>query len=345
MEKGISIKLSLPENMTKPLMEIEMSTDFSEVASLEYTQEEARGDWGKISIKRWLMPGLCVLYEDLDTHEDNGPGLDISGAHVLIVYYGTGVRRNMQDGSFSANHLTGIVAIRNATITSVPMAPVASSGNKRLSIIFSKPFLSKLLQNESWIKSHDLYALLGAASDSLYQYFLELPIRHIFNSFLNETFKTSQKRYYFELKLKELFFMLHLQSEISGLEFQIPVDVQQKLIAAKAYLLANYRTAPTIKQLSRIVSLNEFKLKYFFKMLFGTTIKSYVIALRMEEAKDLLWSYRSVSDVAVRLGYKNVSHFILIFKRTFGKTPRQLMHKQELNIDTEVSNRGTYISI
>lgn len=335
MEMGIDIMIKLPENGAKPLLEIKMPVDFSEDADIEYLHEEIGGSWGKMNISRWLMPGLCILYEDLDAFGNHGSELTIVGSHVSVVCYGSRGGGNLQNGTVPLNHLSGTVEIRNATIMSVPMKLVARNRNRRLSIIFSRPFLSKLLQYENWIKSHGLHDLLNTNSEDLYQYFLELPVRHILNDLLNENISIPLKRYYIELKLKELFFILHLQPKISSRESQIPVDVQQKLIAAKAYLLANYHTAPTIKQLSRIVSLNEFQLKHFFKTLFGTTIKSYVIALRMEEAKNLLWSYRSVSDVAVRLGYKNVSHFILIFKRTFGETPRQLMHRQGLNIGTE----------
>lgn len=331
MNNGISITLLPPKNRAEPLMEVEMPTDFSEEASLKYTQKEVREDWGKLHLKRWLMPGLCVLYEDAETLGCDGPVLSISGPHVLIVCYSKAVRRTMQHGAVLATPAAGVFEIRKAAGALVPMVSAPESGNKRLSIIFSNAFLLKLLQHENWIKSHDLYALLDTSSEYCYPYFLELPIRYILNSLVNETFKPLQKRYYFELKLKELFFLLQLQPELSDHKTQIPADVQQKLIAAKAYLLANYHLAPTIKQLSRIVSLNEFKLKQFFKMLFGTTIKSYVIAIRMEEARNLLWKNRSVNDVAIHLGYKNVSHFILIFKRTFGETPKQMVHKQESN--------------
>lgn len=322
MENRIVIRLSLPQGSTETLMEIEMPIGPNETVSLEYTQEKAKGDWGEISIRKWLMAGLCVVYEELDIHGETGPELGISGPYVSIVCHG--------GGTLSSDRISGTVEIRSANTATISTVAATGKGNVCLSIIFSRPFLSKLLQGENWIKNHPLYGLADSdlpASEKFYQYFLELPIRRILGSLINENFSPPQKRHYFELKLKELFFTLHLQPEISCLESSVPVDIQRKLIAAKAYLLANYHISPTIKQLSRIVSLNEFKLKRFFKMSFGITIKSYVIALRMEEARDLLLGNHSVGDIAARLGYRNVSHFILVFKRTFGETPRQMMPK------------------
>lgn len=295
-----------------------MRIDFNEIASLKYTHERI-GEG--LSIKQWLMPGLWVMYEDPNAYEGFIPELTISGDHVSVICYGSGPVQNIQEEN---SHPSGTVEIRNAHVTSIPGGEIQG---KRMFIVFSKPFLSRLLQAESWIRDHDLFGLLGAVSEDRHQYFLESPVRQILNSMLSENLEVSQKKYYFELKLKELFFVLHLQSGGAGFDSTIPIDIQQKLTAAKAYLLANYATAPTIKQLSRIVSLNEFWLKQYFKIQFGTTIKSYVTALRMEEARSLLSGNCSVNEIAVRIGYKNVSHFIRIFKRTFGDTPRQLIYK------------------
>jgi len=325
-EKGILITLSQPGEAAKPLMEIDIPTDYNETASLKYEEERIRGNWGKTSIKKWWMAGFCMLYEDLETAEGNGPELTISGSHISIVCYNNSINENAREEAYRIEPWAGIVNIRNADSLILP-APV--NENKRLSIIFSRPFLTRLLQSESWFKKHAMADLLHTDAEKRYQYFPELPIRHILDSLIHEDFKPLEKRYYFELKLKELFFMLHLQPEICYPESPIPSEIQRKLIAAKSYLLTNYHTAPTIKQLSRIVSLNEFKLKRYFKMMFGITIKSYVIELRMEEARNLLWNLHSVNYVTARLGYKNVSHFILLFKRTFGVTPGQMTNRQE----------------
>ncbi len=336
MTDKINIRLSSSKESNQTLTEVKLPIDFNEMAHLKHTHERI-GEG--LSIKQWLMPGLWVMYEDLNACEGLIPELTISGDHVSVVCYGSAPIQNVPEGE---GHLSGTIEIRNAQVTTVPGRGIRQ---KRIFIVFSKPFLSKLLQAESWIEGHDLFDLLGPVSGNCYRYFLELPVRQIFNWMLSENLEASQKKYYFELKLKELFFMLHLQSGASGFESAIPIDIQQKLMAAKAYLLANYATAPTIKQLSRIVSLNEFWLKQYFKIRFGTTIRSYVTALRMEEARSLLWGNHSVNEVAAHLGYKNVSHFILIFKRTFGVTPRQMMYRHDSARDPLRAQHDMTVSI
>ena len=316
MSGKISITVSSAADPNPVLAEIGLPVDDHEITELKYSHE--RTDEGR-SIKKWLMPGLCILHEE--AYDGLLPELTVSGNHVSLVCYDSAP---IQDIPKRGYHLSGTVEIRNTKLTSVPGG---DTREKCTLIIFSKPFLSKLLRAESWIREHSLSDLTGPVSGSCHLYFLELSVRQILNAMLNEQLEPSQKRYYFELKLKELFFMLHLQPVLSAFEPALPADIQQKLIAAKAYLLTHYAAAPTIRQLSRAISLNEFWLKQFFKIQFGTTIRSYLTALRMEEARNLLAANRSVNEVAAQLGYKNVSHFILTFKKTYGVTPRQMMHK------------------
>lgn len=44
----------------------------------------------------------------------------------------------------------------------------------------------------------------------------------------------------------------------------------------------------------------------------------------MKKAEELIAKNISVSDVSNLLGYKSSSHFIQIFKKYFGTTPKQL---------------------
>ena len=87
-------------------------------------------------------------------------------------------------------------------------------------------------------------------------------------------------------------------------------------------LEANFTDAPSLPELSRAISLNEFKLKKGFKSCFETTVKGYITKLRMECAKDLFKNKASnVGEVAYKCGYKDVSHFSAAFKLFYGFTP------------------------
>lgn len=108
-------------------------------------------------------------------------------------------------------------------------------------------------------------------------------------------------------------------------------DMIAKLEAAKAYLVTHHNNPPTIKQLSRIVSLNEFKLKTGFKDTFGSTIHEFITEIRMQRAQKMLSENYQVNEVSAQLGYKGVSHFITSFKKFYGITPKKLMLTKIIN--------------
>ena len=128
---------------------------------------------------------------------------------------------------------------------------------------------------------------------------------------------------YLEAKIKELL-ILQLDTLIKKPQNKVHIDEEdfKKLLKAKLILETNFTNAPTLVELSRIISLNEFKLKKGFKACFATTVKSYITKLRMEYAKDLFKNKASnVGEVAYKCGYKDVSHFSAAFKLFYGFTP------------------------
>jgi AraC family transcriptional regulator, transcriptional activator of the genes for pyochelin and ferripyochelin receptors len=103
-------------------------------------------------------------------------------------------------------------------------------------------------------------------------------------------------------------------------------DLQEveRLYHARSILEAEFTNPPSLFQLSRRVSLNDFKLKRGFRELFRNSVFGYVRQLRMEMARSLLeGSDLSVTQVALEAGYNSFGHFAAAFKRTFGILPSQ----------------------
>ncbi|MTI33270.1 helix-turn-helix transcriptional regulator [Xanthovirga aplysinae] len=95
-----------------------------------------------------------------------------------------------------------------------------------------------------------------------------------------------------------------------------------KLHDARNYINKHFGNPLTLKELSRKVCLNEFKLKKGFKAFFNTTVHNYLINKRMEFSKDLLRKKKvTVEQVAMEAGYKCTSKFIETFKKHNGVTP------------------------
>ena len=79
---------------------------------------------------------------------------------------------------------------------------------------------------------------------------------------------------------------------------------------------------PTLKALSKIVFLNEQKLKAGFSAKYHMSISEYTNSIRMTMAENLLSTTElSIDEISKQLGYNYSGNFVKMFKKTHGKTP------------------------
>lgn len=98
-----------------------------------------------------------------------------------------------------------------------------------------------------------------------------------------------------------------------------------RLIYAREVLLNRLESPPTLLELSRIIRMNDCKLKRSFKQYFGKTVYEFIREQRLEKAFTLLeQGDYNVSESAFAVGYTNVSHFSEAFQKKFGFSPRVL---------------------
>lgn len=136
------------------------------------------------------------------------------------------------------------------------------------------------------------------------------------------------KRMYLEAKVLELlllqFEQLQLKTENPSLNNILKKNEETKIHQAREILEADIQNPPNIKNLSKLVSLNEFKLKNGFKACYNTTIHQYLIRLRMMKAKELLNNKNySIGEIATIVGYKNPAHFSKAFKNFYDRLPSE----------------------
>ena len=135
--------------------------------------------------------------------------------------------------------------------------------------------------------------------------------------------------------LKDLFLLsksielLVLQAELyehQGNKSYIKDDNdRKKLLDAKELLTARIDNPPTLSELSKLVSLNEYKLKKGFKELNGTTVFGYIKHIRMNLAKTLLLeTTKTAKEIAYETGYGSPQHFSKAFKEQFGIAPNSI---------------------
>lgn len=98
-----------------------------------------------------------------------------------------------------------------------------------------------------------------------------------------------------------------------------------KIHEAAFLLTSDIHHPPTIRSLSLQVGINEKKLKYGFKEIYGTTVYGYLFEYKMNKAMELLLhTKKSINEVADLCGYNYPSHFSTAFKRYFGIAPMKV---------------------
>jgi len=133
------------------------------------------------------------------------------------------------------------------------------------------------------------------------------------------------KRLFLESKVMELL-MLQIEQFETAVEKKsstvIKANDAEKIHYARHLLEQNISNPYSLLELSRMVGLNDFKLKKGFKEIFGHTVFGYLHEVRMQEARKLLLDQqKSILEVAEYCGYQYVQHFSTAFKKRFGITP------------------------
>jgi AraC-like DNA-binding protein len=128
-----------------------------------------------------------------------------------------------------------------------------------------------------------------------------------------------------------------LENKLKSGVISLSKSDRESLLRAKE-IVDNHISAPiTLAKLSRMVYLNEYKLKTGFKALFGKPVYAYLLDKRMEYAR-LLLEKRAlhVYEVAEMIGYSDSSSFSKAFFKRYGYRPVECI--QQKNPDWTSSN-------
>lgn len=91
---------------------------------------------------------------------------------------------------------------------------------------------------------------------------------------------------------------------------------------AKEYIRRHYTEPLTLDKLSEELFISKFYLQRMFCQYMQMSPKEYLCQLRISQAKNLLRKTSlSVQEIAARVGYQNVSHFISLFRKYEHETP------------------------
>ncbi len=137
-------------------------------------------------------------------------------------------------------------------------------------------------------------------------------------------------------------FRVKIKPYLSGYKFSI-YDIQ-KINLAKNIILDNLKNLPTTKELSIKVGININKLQKGFNLIFGKSIRQFIISYRMHLALNLMdVTDKSISEIAQEIGYINKGHFSSLFKKEFGILPKEYRSSAKIYpLIQELKNSNTF---
>ncbi|NWB89999.1 helix-turn-helix transcriptional regulator [Pseudomonas agarici] len=96
------------------------------------------------------------------------------------------------------------------------------------------------------------------------------------------------------------------------------------LLAARTYIQEHCLEPLTVPEISRMVGIGHGVLKRQFNELFGTSVYSYVLDCRLEQAGKLLRSSDlPIKEVAWRCGFSHSSHLSRLFRQRHEMSPKE----------------------
>ncbi len=119
-------------------------------------------------------------------------------------------------------------------------------------------------------------------------------------------------------KLMEFLFQV-LDASCAG-ENQLPPDIGTVI----RYIRERRDEMPSIAQMASLVNLSESRFKQKFKQATGIPPVEFMVREKIGEAKLLLESSgRSITSIAMELGFNSSQHFSVLFKKYVGESPVQ----------------------
>lgn len=201
-----------------------------------------------------------------------------------------------------------------------------------ITIILSKDFYFKLIPQNLTLHTAFSSHILNGNTNTLYPNYLPYnPYIHAVIQEIRNCKHTGElQRLYIETKIQELLVLqLEIYQQQDSLKQQVGLSKYdfEKIQEVKKILDHDFNSASSHSELSKRVSLNEFKLKKGFKAYYGVTIKSYVISLRMKKAIMLLERKEyNIGEIAYLCGYNGLVQFSTAFKTFYGYSPKNIQN-------------------
>ncbi|WP_297703710.1 AraC family transcriptional regulator [uncultured Eudoraea sp.] len=276
---------------------------------------------------------FLVLLEYADSNEETIDTCGFDEDVIAFAFYGSGnVDLNVRHGALQKNYNnTKGLAMSFFANKNVDFIHTISETKKLhcVVILYSLKNLKQLPDEEREIYSEYVNELINPTSDYVEGpiFFMDHNMQNAVDKIFTNTYEGATKSLFLKSQVTEL--LSHFFAKASTMEKDNNTSLKdterEKLYQAREILSKNMETPPSIAELSRLIGLNDFKLKKNFKELFGFPVYKYLQNERLIKAHEILSSKDvSIQEAAWSVGYESLSSFSNAFIKKYGFRPSEV---------------------
>lgn len=284
-----------------------------------------------------LRPGLLLNVSGVLPIEEAKFQFEIENAPVQFGFILSGANRFCYYDGMLKNqkrlHPSGSNGIYYFPHTSGSIESDRHAGVSLVSILATPDFLDEYLQEPSKTLPRAFAAMIKGGKEQFHwNGTMRAPKKSLLSQILFQPYARQTARLFLESRVLELVAM-QVEECLGSLEKKrkappriYKADIE-RIREARHLLVRDYDSPPGLSALARAVGLNEKKLKYGFKQVYGQPVFEYFRDSRLEHARELLVSGGvTVSEVAYQIGYQSLSHFSRAFRERYGLNPKEYSH-------------------
>lgn len=129
---------------------------------------------------------------------------------------------------------------------------------------------------------------------------------------------------YLGLYLSEILLLLMRHSVMNEEDPEMINSKDAEILKATRYIYGNFRRPLTLEEVSDIASLSPSYFSRKFKQTTGMGFKEYLNYVRLKHAQTaLLTTDSTITDIALEYGFNDSNYFKDLFKKIYGKSPRE----------------------
>jgi AraC-like DNA-binding protein len=99
------------------------------------------------------------------------------------------------------------------------------------------------------------------------------------------------------------------------------------LLRARDYILASLQHNVSIDDIAKVANMSKYHFIRQFRQQFGITPHQYVLSCRVNLARRIIESGKSLNQAAFEAGFADDSHLNRHFKRIYGLTPKRFQRQ------------------